>query len=348
MNIQKEELEKIIEKIKKFRFLYEQNEQAVRDQIVSPILRNLGWDPENPEEVQPNVSTEEGIPDYSLIKNEKKILLVEVKKLSIDVEQKEVIRQLGKYSFSEGIKYGILTNGAVWILIKAFEEGTSLIDRIVWKVDLENEEFSEIIRKLITVSKNNIENVEILVKKVQILEEVWRSLLEEPEEIIKGLMPVVKKFLIEGYPDYKFEDAEIEDLLKERIKEIISGSTGEEIIEEEMFPITSWKRESPRKMKIKGEIFELQYSFEILVNTANWLIRNNKIKPSDCPIGIGRSKRYLINIEPKHRYGNNFVSPKKLSNGLWIETHYSTVSCISYAKRLLEKFGFSPDILVIE
>lgn len=45
----------------------------------------------------------------------------------------------------------------MWTLIKAFEEGTSLTDRIVWKVD------------------------------------------EEPEEIVKGLMPVVKKFLIEGY-----------------------------------------------------------------------------------------------------------------------------------------------------
>lgn len=77
----KETLEMVIEKMKKHRSLYEQNEMAVRDQIINPILKALGWNPENPEEVQPNISTEEGIPDYSLLKNGKKVLFIEAKKL---------------------------------------------------------------------------------------------------------------------------------------------------------------------------------------------------------------------------------------------------------------------------
>ena len=348
MNNLNEALTSIIEKIKKFRSLYEQNEMAVRDQIVNPILRNLGWDPENPEEVLPNVSTEEGIPDYSLMKNGKKILFVEAKKLNVDIEQREVIRQLAKYSFSEDTKYGVLTNGAVWILIRSFEEGTTLTDRIVWKTDLENEELPAIIRKITTVSKTKIEHIEVLVKKAQILDEIWQSLLDEPEEMIKGLMPVVKLIITQGYPDYQFEDTEIEDLLKERVKEIISGPSEEETPSEAPIETISWRSGSPRKMKLKGEIFELRKSFEILVNTANWLIKNGKLKPSDCPVGIGRGKRNLINKEPKHKYGDDFRAPKKLSNGLWIETHYSTEACINNAKRLLEKFGFSSDILTIE
>ncbi len=348
MNNLNEALAPIVEKIKKFRSLYEQNEQAVRDQIVNPILRNLGWDPENPEEIQPNVSTEEGVPDYSLIKNGKKILFVEAKKLSVDIEQREVIRQLAKYSFSEGTKYGVLTNGGVWILIRSFEEGTTLTERIVWKSDLENEELSAIIRKIATISKINIEHIEVLVKKAQILDEIWQSLLDEPEEMIKGLMPVVKSIISQGYPDYQFEDTEIEDLLKERVKEIISGPSEEEALSETPIDPIQWREGSPRKMKLKGEVFELRNSFEVLVNTANWLIKNGKLKPSDCPVGIGRGKRNLINKEPKHKYGTNFRAPKKLSNGLWIETHYSTAGCINYAKRLLEKFGVSSDILAIE
>jgi len=348
MNNLNEALTPIVEKIKKFRSLYEQNEMAVREQIVNPILRSLGWNPENPEEVQPNVSTEEGVPDYSLMKNRKKILFVEAKKLSVDIEQREVIRQLAKYSFSEGTKYGVLTNGAVWVLIRSFEEGTTLTERIVWKTDLENEELPAVIRKITTISKTNIEHIEILVKKVQILDEIWQSLLEEPEEMIKGLMPVVKSIITQGYPDYKFEDTEIEDLLKERVKEIISGPSEEETPSETPIEPISWRGESPRKMKLKGEVFELRNSFEILVNTANWLIKNGKLRSSDSPVGIGRGKRNLINKEPKHKYGGDFRAPKKLSNGLWIETHYSTASCINYAKRLLEKFGVSSDILMIE
>lgn len=348
MNNLNDALAPIIDKIKKFRSLYEQNEQAVRDQIANPILRNLGWNPENPEEVQPNVSTEEGVPDYSLIKNGKKILFVEAKKLSVDIEQKEIIRQLAKYSFSEGTKYGVLTNGAVWVLIRSFEEGTTLTERIVWKTDLENEELPTVVRKITTISKTNIEDIEVLVKKVQILDEIWQSLLEEPEEMIKGLMPVVKSIITQGYPDYQFEDTEIEDLLKERVKEIISGPSEEELTSETAVEPISWRGESPRKMKLKGEVFELRNSFEILVNTANWLIKNGRLKPADCPVGIGRGKRNLINKEPKHKYGCDFRAPKKLPSGLWIETHYSTAGCINYAKRLLEKFGVSSDILMIE
>lgn len=348
MAIQNEALAPIIEKIKKFRSLYEQSEMAVRDQIVNPILKNLGWNPESPEEVQPNVSTEEGIPDYSLIKNGKKILFVEAKKLSVDIEQREIIRQLAKYSFGEGTKYGLLTNGAVWMLVRSFEEGTTLTERIVWKTDLENEELRAVCRKITTISRNNVEQIEVVVKKVKILGEIWQSLLDEPEEMIKGLMPVVRTLLSQGYPDYKFEEIEIEDLLKERVKEIVSGTSGEEAPSEPPVEPIGRRGGSPRKMRLKGENFELHNSFEILVNTANWLIKNSKLKPSDCPVGIGRGTRHLINKEPKHKYGEDFRAPKKLSNGLWIETHSSTASTINYTKRLLEKFGVSPDILRIE
>ena len=349
MNNLNENLGVIVEKIRKFRSLYEQSEMAVRDQIVNPILRNVGWNPENPEEVQPNVSTEEGIPDYALIKDGKPMLFVEAKKLSVDVEQREVMRQLARYSFGEGTKYGILTNGAVWLLIRSFEEGTTLTERIVWKADLENEESPSVIRKLNTISNGNVEKIETLVKKVQILNEIWQSLLEEPEEMIKGLMPIVKSTVTQGYPSYQFEDTEIEDLLRERIKEIAAGpSEGEVSLGTEGDEPIVWQRgESPSKMKLAGETFELRNSFEILVNTANWLIKKGKLKHSDCPVRMGR-KRNLVNTQPKHKYGDDFRAPKKLSNGLWMETSLSTAGCINYAKRLLEKFGSSPDTLVIE
>ena len=165
--------------------------------------------------------------------------------------------------------------------------------------------------------------------------------------MIKGLMPIVKSTL-RGYPSYQFEDMEIEDLLRERIKEIITGPSAGEVPQETGGEPIVWQRgKSPSKMKLAGEVFELRNSFEILVNTANRLIKKGKLKHSDCPVGMGH-KRNLVNTQPKHKYGDDFRAPKRLSNGLWIETHYSTASCINYAKRLLEKFGSSPDTLVIE
>ena len=76
MNCLKETIEKMHEKLKKYRNLYEKNEESVRIQIINPILREMGWNPENPEEVQPNVTSEEGVPDYTLLKGNKRGLFI--------------------------------------------------------------------------------------------------------------------------------------------------------------------------------------------------------------------------------------------------------------------------------
>jgi len=341
-------LPQIVERIKRFRNLYEQNEMAVRNQIINPILGSLGWNPENPEEVQPNVSTDEGVPDYCLIKNARKMLFLEAKKLSVDVEQREVMRQLAKYSFAEGTKYGILTNGGVWMLLRSFEEGTTLVDRVVWKADLENEEASSVCRKLVTIARDNVEDIEGLVRKLQILNEVWQSLLDEPEEVIRALVPVVRSIAAQGYPGYAFEDAEIEGLLRDRIRDAIGASAeGAGQLGMDTGSVEGPTGERPQKMKLGAEVFELRKSLEILVNTANWLVKKGKLRTSDCPVGMGH-KRNLVNTEPKHKYGDEFRAPKKLSNGLWLETHLSTAGCINNARRLLERFGFPANTLVLE
>ncbi len=338
----KETLEMVVKRMKNYRSFYEQNEMAVRDQIVNPILKALGWNPENPEEVQPNVYTDEGVPDYTLIKNNNKVLFVEAKKLSVDIEQKDVIRQLAKYCFGEGMKYGVLTNGAIWILFRAFQEGTTISERIVWKTDIESDELTASIRRLGTISKDNIDNIDRLIKKFTILDDIWRSLLEKPEEFVRALIPVIEKLIKERYPDYEFDALEIQNFLKERIKELIART--------KVSPAPQPKppvEGQPRRMKIGNDVFEIKYSYEILINTAEWLIKKGKLKRSDCPIQIGR-KRYLINTEPKHKYGDKFRAPKQLSNGLYIEVHYSASMCESNAKRLLEWFGFRGDMLEVQ
>ncbi len=342
-------LHPIIEKIKKYRSSYEQNEQAVRDQIVNPILKYLGWNPENPEDVKPNISTEEqGVPDYFLIKNGKIVLFVEVKKLSVDIKQEKMIHQLAKYSSNKGIKYSVLTNGAVWILIKSFEEETTLTKSIVWETDLENEELPVIYRKITRIAKTNIEKIEELVNKIQILNNIWQSLLEEHEEMIQSLMLLIKSVISKYHPHLNFEDIEIEDFLKERVREFSSGSFEKKPSQEPYTEKTiEGQNKKPKKMKLESKEFELRAYKDILVNTANWLIKNGKLKPSDCPVMRGGKKRCIVNKTPKHMDDKNFTSPKKISNGLYIETNYSGNDCINHAKWLLQKFGVSPDILIL-
>lgn len=102
------------------------------------------------------------------------------------------------------------------------------------------------------------------------------------------------------------------------------------------------------KVKIT-DVYKTNHSYEALIKVAEWLIKKDKLRSEDCPIELTKreGKRYLINTQKKHKNGDDFKQPKSLSNGLFIETKYSTINCKEYARRLLKRY--SPgDILEVE
>lgn len=339
-----ETVQTVIDRIRQHRRLYEQNEMATRSQIVEPILKSLGWDTEDPERVQPNVSTEDGVPDYSLLLGGKKVLFVEAKKISVDVEDRKALGQLAKYCFAEGMSYGLLTNGVVWILFRAFQAGTTMAERVVWKADIEHDDKKALARKLETISMANIVNIDRLLKKLVILDEVWQSLLNDPKSLAQGVVPIFMGVAKEAHPDYDLAFEEIEDFVQERLDEVLAPQPAG-------LPISSGEVESqvegPRIMKIERDTFPVRNSYEILVYTAEWLAKRGKLHRDMCPVASG-PKRYLVHFEPKHRYGNDFRAPRRISNGLYVETHYSTAHCIMNARKLLELCGYSGAMLVVQ
>jgi predicted type IV restriction endonuclease len=139
-------------------------------------------------------------------------LFIEAKKLSIDIEQRDVINQLAKYCFGHGMNYGVIANGVIWILLRAFPESTTIAERKIWKTDLENYNIIAVLRRLNTTSKNNITDIENIIKKMKILEEIWYSLSDEPKDLIRGFIPVFGNLIKEGYPDYEFDQAKLKTL----------------------------------------------------------------------------------------------------------------------------------------
>lgn len=220
MNLE-ERLKEILELSTQFRTSYLNNETAVRDQLINPILTELGWRTHNPNFVQPNSRNDEGkIPDYTLLKNGKRVLIVEAKNLSTEIKDDKVIAQLVEYCYTPGIEFGVITNGLKWLLFNTFQKNPT--ERIVWLIDLNSQDLnlSNTIRKLSTIAYDNIELLENNIQKLKALEELWDNTFKIKDDILQH----ISKFLIDQfskkYPKLKIETFDVESFVETKLAEI--------------------------------------------------------------------------------------------------------------------------------
>jgi hypothetical protein len=103
--------ESLVESLKNDRRIVSFDEAATKQAIVLRILSMLGWDTFNVDEVTPEYSISGKKVDYSLRVNNANKTFIEVKKTSEDLENYHNQEQLLGYSFQEGVKLAVLTNG---------------------------------------------------------------------------------------------------------------------------------------------------------------------------------------------------------------------------------------------
>ncbi|MCF7840605.1 MAG: hypothetical protein K9N22_07495, partial [Candidatus Marinimicrobia bacterium] len=175
-------------------------------------------------------------------------------------------------------------------------------------------------------------------------------IISEPDEFFVELLSET----VEKICGYKPNDRVILDFIKEsnflqpkneiqRVRERHSPDRINPIKTREIHP---QQQKKSLIWQIENVQRSMKYpSWEILVFTAEWLINNNKLTSNNCPIPAGK-KRYLVNTSPSHRH-RGYFSPKILSNGLFIETHYSVVYAEKFARHLLNYLGVDRDLLVI-
>lgn len=204
------------------------------------------------------------------------------------------------------------------------------------------DEIKEDATKIFKVQDENIKELykfisETLDTKPEIIIAI-NSKTDELDEVCESL-PFSSKIV--EFKTFEKEDAPsdhvhlFEPLYKYKFKK---RGEGEETTEK--YKIKEEKIEGAKNtIQIQGDVIPIRYSKDILIGTANWLIKQDKLKLSDIPIEAG-PKRYLINKRPIHKSGESFREPKELDNGLWIETNYSTKMCIIKSRDLLKSFGY--------
>jgi len=335
----KEDLQKAIEQVKerieRHRETYGRNEAMVSRQLVDPVLRALGWPTDDPDYVEYEAQTEDGKPDWIIRWNGKK-LFIETKSLSTDIKESDIIRKLEGYLTSEGVKYGVITNGQWWLLF-CIRPGIRRRDNILWQVDILNDPFEKAYRHLATIAKENADRIEDLIEKNKRIEEVWEKLfnLEEPHpDVVRALAKVMMDHLL---PEYPLEEKELEEFVETRIK----GLKRLPVEENEVPPQVHEPDKLPRAMTMPdGKVIPIRHAYDILVETAEWLIKKGKLPPIPYETGY---KRFLINTQPQHRDKSSFRAGKKLSTGVFIETHWGIRQAKQNAQKLMEDAGYGQE-----
>ena len=219
MNELKTKLEEIRELISEHKeSCYNKNEQAVCDDIIKPILNTLGWK-SNPNFIVAKDCSDEGkFPDYTLKKNKKAILILEAKKMSINVTDDKIINQIGQYCYFQCTNFGIMTNGATWLLYETFQRDKT--QRIVWKINILTDSIEKSVSLLGTLNYENIESLELMTKKNKTLDQLWTNLKSDNAIFIKPISDLLKNQIKLSITDLSYQDEEIENFTRSKIEEL--------------------------------------------------------------------------------------------------------------------------------
>lgn len=350
----------LIDRIYKHKKMSIFNEEQTKHTLVLPILNKLNWDIFNPTEVIPEYEIHSGKVDYALINDGERKCFIECKRVKEDLTNHE--KQLVTYCATCGVKLAILTNGISWWFYLPLQEG-DWSERKFYSIDILKQNRDEVIDKFVDLLKK--ENVldgstfryaeELLNSRIRSrkiskgLPEVWNNLIENSDSLLIELL--IEN--TESKTGYKPSE--------ENVKKFINKHKSKLIINEEQELIPRRRRvqtarntnrknispDRPQKAILDGKEYEIKKpSRDPLIIVSEYLIKEGLLKKKNCPIAIkGQRVRYIFNVTPKHRRGNRFLSYYILSNGIYLNTHYSVEDAIIWSKRILEHFGLSSDLV---
>ena len=153
-------IERLREKMQAFRNELKRSEALTRYVLVDPMLKELGWDLDDPMKVRPEFVTETGKPDYALIWEGSPRIMIEVKPLESDLEK---ARSKGfEYCWQNKVPYYVITDGRIWKAYNVEELG----GREVFSADLLRDTLGEAARKLLALWYPTMPKVEVAPEQI--------------------------------------------------------------------------------------------------------------------------------------------------------------------------------------
>ena len=176
-----------------------ESEAQIKQWVIIPILRALGWDDTKPE-IVPEFVVGNGRVDYALRRGEQAVVFIEAKRPgAADTKGEE---QLFQYANNRGVPFLILTDGDVWDFYLSMAAGT-YAERRFYRAELHREEnlpkygkiFGELLQKKSIVSDSARQKAEKMhednrnrTQALAAIPSVWHDLLQVPDDMIRDLV----------------------------------------------------------------------------------------------------------------------------------------------------------------
>jgi len=247
--------EKLITEINKIRnapSLLSWDEASIKAGVVQQLLSIIGWDPFDVNEVKPEYAVESRRVDFSLRIYGMNKVFIEVKRPNENLELHQ--RQLLEYSFIEGVKLAILTNGITWWFYLPKGDG-NWEQRRFFTVNLSEQEptstaemFTNLLSKENVASGDAIKRAEHLHEKSQrtkhikeALPKAWYKIINDPDDLLVELLIETTANL----SGFRPEISDIEEFLQKGRYDIIPKAGA-------LTPPVSQKPTPPLRQSISG------------------------------------------------------------------------------------------------
>ena len=171
------------------------DEEAIKQYIIEPVLRTLGWDVSDQRRlVEREYPTGSGRVDYALLEREQPLAFIEAKQIG-SADDPESRQQLFRYGANKGIPILVLTDGRLW----EFYSGKGFGDwhercfrRLALDDDQDLSEYAKFLMEHLgrdAVVQGKAESSAGLILRTKwAMPTAWRTLLKEPDSQLHELL----------------------------------------------------------------------------------------------------------------------------------------------------------------
>ena len=354
----KENLIKAIKEIRIDSSLVILDEASIKSAIILRLLSLLGWNPFDINQVKPEYTVESKRVDFSLRINGMNKAFIEVKRPNENLEPHQ--EQLLGYSFREGVKIAVLTNGVTWWFYLPLNEG-SWEQRRFYTADFTEQQPESIAERFVALlSKDNISSgnavkyAEDLYQSRQridtlreALPKAWNKLINDPDDLLVNLLIETTEKL----SGFRPEIADIEKFL-DGVAHPVSP-TPISPIPPTVYPTKRPRVHSPSNngyinkqivgFTLLGKIHRPRNWKDLLVTVSEEMYQRHSAE-FDRALRLRGSKMAYFGLQ-----ANELSQPSRISDSKYfVETKLNSNSIVRRCRELLSLFGYKDSDLSIE